>query len=1499
MAFTTKQLLDNAKFYQATNATLDLSGNTKFGNAVYLSGMSASYNAKTIPDVKFVTGQTANLALDIDYISGVTKSNYNKFTGYTATTSQRLQGIEGDIDFISGKTAENTADISALAAVSGFTTQAITGVTNGLTKVGAHSARLGGPLTQATVFTGSTVNHLKYQGDYSAGWGLQSIPDYQSIVTMKSSAITSSFTLTLPMLGQALIVSNASPVLVTVPTNVSVPFPIGSTITIQQGGAGVVTVTGATVGVTLTGVALSTTQQYGFIQLWKTGTDAWTVIGGALELWEAVGNILTPVDTNQRVPVQYISGLTGTLSGVTTGATNGLYTTAQKTGLGGTLCKNTNIGGAGLYAMSLTGLTNLNLGFSGIGTITDSSLSTPAGLCYGGDYSAYFGANSLVSAKYVTGLTNTLSGRVGALEAWSATTEPRIDFLASWSATTESRLDNYDIWTGATQPIINNAFTGVTNGLTEVSAHCIKLGGALTETTNLYGSQILRINVDRLELSGVTNGIRLSGTTCISQPANGVGDVLTWNPSTGAIEKTTMASLGGLTGATNGLGTDGLNACLGGALSADTSICGGSAWDLCLGTSTSKLDYLRLNAKTCTGIITGDLGFTSSGATFTDARPSTSRAGIVYAGDYSTSFTDESLVTKRYVDTVATGLQVHATVAVATTGPITLSGGTGATSTVDGIALSANNRVLVKNQATSSRNGIYVYNASGYTRASDYNFLPPTEIANGDLIPVFTGVTNANTLWVLTTPDPIGPGTGLTFSLFSQTIDVLGSSGITVQMVGALHYVSVNLGTNSGLCLTPSQICVGAGNGLSTAGMTLNINAANCGSVSAIPVGYNAGDCLVVANADILGVLAGTGALTGATNGLGTTSSNKVCLGGTLISGTTITGNYAAGCGLIYSDAAITNKRGIQYGGDYCATFIDQSLVDKAYVVRYATGLTSGLDARLDVIEPIYVTGATGCITKYDAHNVCLETTSQFLLNNAITGATNGLNKSGKKVLLGGALTQGTNVGLNGNTLRISGGTTCTTFNATSVEFNVVCESAYVCLSDVAGNGSIVASVNTGNTGISIAQSGDNIGLYTLGGATLDLTAGSTFAVAGVNDVTLDDNGGNYMYLLSSAGNSFELNSQGNVGIVGDGNASTLSLTADGMVSNILVSPGFVDFTNNTLNILLAPNAGGGADDVLLRDVATGEVKIISVATLTGATNIGAENGLNRSGNMIRLGGDLTGTTIINLQGFALCITDTTSAVNMLQVDEAIDVVGMNTVTGGFIAVDGVNDLASITTAANGYLQFYGTAQADCVVLSSQAGAYVGILGGSDCITISTDTSPYLSLNGTAYTATLSNCSLSGGAWVNLTGNTINLSGYTKLQTVPQTGSISDSVLVRAATGEIKTVAGANLGDKNNFYSRSVVTGATATLTSGSSYVILVSGASLVTLSLPTTGVALGQAYKIKDISGNALSNNIIVNAGTGRVIDNAQCALINTDFGALEVMLGATCKWYSLSFVN
>ena len=148
------------------------------------------------------------------------------------------------------------------------------------------------------------------------------------------------------------------------------------------------------------------------------------------------------------------------------------------------------------------------------------------------------------------------------------------------------------------------------------------------------------------------------------------------------------------------------------------------------------------------------------------------------------------IATKGYVDSARQGLDVKASVRVATTAAINLSTDLQAGDVIDGVTLVAGDRVLVKNQGTASENGIYVAVASGAaSRSSDANGTADTgELTSGTFTFVEAGTVNFDSGFVISTDGTITVGTtGITWTQFSgagsfEAGDGLSKSGTQVNV---------------------------------------------------------------------------------------------------------------------------------------------------------------------------------------------------------------------------------------------------------------------------------------------------------------------------------------------------------------------------------------------------------------------------------------------------------------------------------------------------------------------------------------------------------------------------------------------------------------------------------------------------------------------------------------------------------------------------------------------
>lgn len=239
------------------------------------------------------------------------------------------------------------------------------------------------------------------------------------------------------------------------------------------------------------------------------------------------------------------------------------------------------------------------------------------------------------------------------------------------------------------------------------------------------------------------------------------------------------------------------------------------------------------------------------------------------------------LATKQYVDAVAQGLDPKASCVAATTANITLSG----TQTIDGIALIAGDRCLVKDQTLSQNNGIYLVAAGAWTRATDMDTWAEVP---GAFTFIEQGTTLADTGWVCT----------------SNAGGTLGTTPITwVQFAGVGSYT--------------------AGTGLTLTGTTFSIT-----NTAVTAAAYGSASSVGTFTVNAQGQLTLAGSTSIAING------NQITSG--TVGSAYISGSYTGitGVGTLTAGTWNATTIGVGYGGTGLASYTAGDLL-------YASGTTA------------------------------------------------------------------------------------------------------------------------------------------------------------------------------------------------------------------------------------------------------------------------------------------------------------------------------------------------------------------------------------------------------------------------------------------------------------------------------------------------------------------------------------------------------------------------------
>jgi sulfur carrier protein ThiS len=370
-------------------------------------------------------------------------------------------------------------------------------------------------------------------------------------------------------------------------------------------------------------------------------------------------------------------------------------------------------------------------------------------------------------------------------------------------------------------------------------------------------------------------------------------------------------------------------------------------------------------------------------------------------------------VNKTYVDSLIQGLETKAPVRLATAAALpanaNVAGVLTATAfgalTVDGVAVAVNDRILVKNEASSQNDGIYVVTATGggaafyvLTRASDMN--TASEFP-GAYVLSLQGTANTNRGWTLVLdPDTafVVNTTAQTWLQFTGVGDLTAGSGIT--FTGNTVSVSTTL---------PDNYTMGASGTALTVTNNITAGSLTCSTHA------SAGGAALALNAAASGINFQLAGVTKAD--LGTTSATAL----TLAAGISYSG--AAGSGAL-SFGSMTGDTTLTTGAlTYAGASGKAATIGTTAAALTLQTTTSGTIA-LTSAGAANITGAAASTFAFSGGAFILQTTSQALTIQTLTSGTLLIDSAGA-LNLGTAAATGVTIGRSNQSVIVAGGLLC------------------------------------------------------------------------------------------------------------------------------------------------------------------------------------------------------------------------------------------------------------------------------------------------------------------------------------------------------------------------------------------------------------------------------------------------------------------------------------------
>ena len=341
---------------------------------------------------------------------------------------------------------------------------------------------------------------------------------------------------------------------------------------------------------------------------------------------------------------------------------------------------------------------------------------------------------------------------------------------------------------------------------------------------------------------------------------------------------------------------------------------------------------------------------------------------------------DAHFATKGYVDGVSQGLDIKDSVKVATTANITLSG----TQTIDGVAVSADERVLVKNQSTASQNGLYLCKASTWARTDD---LAAGVDAAGMFTFVEQGSTNADQGFVCSSDkgSAVVGTNNLSYTQFSGGGNLTAGDGLDKSG----NEFSVDLKSNGGIVIESTEMAVDLSASSITGTLAVSDGGTGATSASAartalgLAIGTNV-QAFDAQLSDIAGLTPSDG------NFIVGDGSNFV-----LESGSTARASLglAIGSNVQAYDADLDNLSGCQSGGSAALaalTATEIQILDGATVSTAELNILDGVTATASELN--ILDGVTATASELNIMDGVTATTSELNIMDGVTATTTELN---------------------------------------------------------------------------------------------------------------------------------------------------------------------------------------------------------------------------------------------------------------------------------------------------------------------------------------------------------------------------------------------------------------------------------------------------------------------------------------------------------------------------